>query len=67
MNKNAQIVDTEVLLSPLFFVFLILGMGIFAIQLIVWKKMEFEMVWWVKVAIPIGIVFAAYFFAWRNL
>ena len=67
MNKNAQVIDTEVLFSPAFFIFVILGLGVFLIQLMAFKKMEFSMIWWVKIAIPIGIVVAAYFFAWRNL
>ena len=66
MGKKAQVIDVEVLFSPHFVIFLVLGLIVFAVQLVVWRKMDFQMIWWVKLAIPIGIIFAAYFFAWRE-
>ena len=66
MNKKAQMLDTDVLFSPLFIALLVIGYGVFAFQLIVWSRMDFQMIWWVKIAVPLVIPIAAYIFAVIN-
>ena len=65
-KKAQEFLDMDILLSPMFITLVGIGLAVFVIQLFIWKKMDFQMIWWVKIVVPLCIPIAAYIFTVIN-
>jgi len=46
-----------------FLLFAAIGLGVFVFMLTVWSRMEFEIIWYIKLLIGVGIIFVAFVWA----
>lgn len=62
-GKKGQAFDMDIIFNPMFLILLVVGFLVFGIQLTIWKKMDFQMAWYVYMGVPVAIPIAAYIFA----
>ena len=46
-----------------FLLFAAIGLGVFVFMLTIWARMEFEIIWYIKLLIGVGIIFVAFVWA----
>ena len=62
MNNKAQLELPDINWGY-FLLFAAIGLGVFVFMLTVWSRMEFEIIWYIKLLIGVGIIFVAFVWA----